>query len=59
MQINFLEKNLTELSDDKKYDLILTSNIETYLVEDYFSPLTEEEYVDFVKNKLSKLLNSS
>lgn len=57
VKINFLEKNLTELSDDKKYDLILTSNIETYLVEDYFAPLTEEEYVDFVKNKLSKLLN--
>ncbi len=57
VKINFLEKNLTELSDDKKYDLILTSNIETYLVEDYFATLTEEEYVDFVKNKLSKLLN--
>lgn len=57
VKITFLEKNLMELDEDKKYDLILTSNIETYLVEDIFSPLKEEEYVDFIKNKLSKNLN--
>lgn len=56
VKINFLEKNLLNLDEEKKYDLILTSNIEAYLVDDYESELTKEEYVEFIKNKLSKLL---
>lgn len=57
VHINFEEKNLLEIGEDEEqYDLMFFSNIQTYLVEDYFATMSENEYLDFVQNKASNQL---
>ncbi len=57
VRINFEEKNLLEIGDGKEqYDLMFFSNIQSYLVEDCFATLKEDEYLDFIQNKASNQL---
>ncbi len=57
VNINFEEKNLLEIGEgEEQYDLMFFSNIQTYLVEDYFATMKEAEYLDFIQNKASKQL---
>lgn len=59
VDITFEKKNVLEIGDGSEtYDLMLFSNIETYLVGDNkLYPLNEEEFLDFIENKASKQLN--
>lgn len=55
--INFEEKNLLEIGEgEEQYDLMFFSNIQSYLVEDYFATMKEDEYLDFIQNKASNQL---
>ncbi len=57
VHINFEEKNLLEIGEgEEQYDLMFFSNIQSYLVEDYFATMNETEYLDFIQNKASKQL---
>lgn len=58
VEISFVEKDVLEIGEGKEtYDAMFFSNIESYLVSDYFSTMGEQEYVDFIENKASKQLN--
>lgn len=58
VDISFEKKNVLEIGEGSEtYDLMLFSNIESYLVEDYYAPMCEEEYLDFIHNKASDQLN--
>lgn len=58
VEIEFTEKNILEIGEENdKYDVMLFSNIESYLVSDYFSEMSESEYIDFIEKKASKQLN--
>lgn len=58
--INFEEKNLLEIGEgEEQYDLMLFSNIQTYLVEDYFATMKENEYLNFIQNKASNQLKEN
>lgn len=58
VEITFEEKNLLEIGEgEKTYDIMLFSNIESYLIEDIYSTMSEQEFIDFIQNKASKQLN--
>lgn len=55
--ITFEEKNILEIGEGKEtYDLMLFSNVESYVVRDAFHSMSEEEYMDFLQNKASRQL---
>lgn len=57
VEISFVEKNVLEIGEgNEQYDAMFFSNIESYLVSDYFSTMSESEYLEFVQNKASKQL---
>lgn len=57
VEISFEEKDILEIGEGRDlYDVMLFSNIESYLVSDCFSEMKEQEYIDFVENKASKQL---
>lgn len=57
VHINFEEKNLLEIGEgEEQYDLMFFSNIQSYLVEDYFATMSENAYLDFIQNKASRQL---
>lgn len=57
VDISFQEKDILQIGDgNDMYDLMLFSNIESSLVDDFFSEVSETEYLDFIKNKASKQL---
>lgn len=58
MTIDFEFKNLLEVGkgDEEKYDLMLFSNIESYLTEDLFGCMSEEEFSQFIEQEASKEL---
>lgn len=58
VDITFDKKNILEIGEgEETYDLMLFSNIETYLVDDFYATMSEDEYLDFIHNKASKQLN--
>lgn len=59
--IDFTDKNLLDIGkeEEEKYDLMLFSNIESYLVDDVFSTMSKEEYLEFIKNQASKQLREN
>lgn len=58
VKITFEKKNVLEIGEgEETYDLMIFSNIESYLVNDVCAPMSEDEYLDFVHNKASKQLN--
>lgn len=57
VEISFTEKNVLEIGEDNElYDAMFFSNIESYLVSDCFSEMSEQEYINFVEKKASKQL---
>lgn len=55
--IEFEEKDILQIGEgEEEYDIMLFSNIESYLVEDCFHTISEEEYIDFIQNKASRQL---
>jgi len=59
VSISFEEKNLLEIGNGSSmYDLMLFSNIESYLVDDVYSTMSQEEFLSFIKDQASKQLNA-
>ncbi len=57
VEMEFTEKNVLEIGEGSElYDAMLFSNIESYLVSDYFSEMSEQAYIDFIENKASNQL---
>ncbi len=60
IKIIFEEKSVLDIGKgEEKYDLMLFSNVESYVVRDAFHSMSEEEYMDFLKNKASKQLKQN
>lgn len=58
VDITFDKKNVLEIGEGSEtYDLMLFSNIESYLVDDVYATMSEDDYLDFIHNKASKQLN--
>lgn len=58
MEVTFAEKNILEIGEETTtYDIMLFSNVETYLVEDNLEPvMSKEEFLTFIQKKASKQL---
>ncbi len=57
IKITFEEGSVLDIGKgEEKYDLMLFSNVESYVVRDAFHSMSEEEYMDFLQNKASRQL---
>lgn len=58
--ITFEEKNVLEIGQsDELYDVMLFSNIETYLLDELSGGMGQEEYINFIHNNASNQLKEN
>ncbi len=58
--IKFEEKNVLEIGQsDELYDIMLFSNLETYLLDELSGGMTPEEYINFLHNNASNQLKEN
>lgn len=58
VEINFMECNLLDVHTlTSTYDIILFSNIYEYLTDEWYSVISEEAFVNYIKEQVSPRLN--
>ncbi len=61
MDVEFEQKNLLEIgyNEEEKYDLMLFSNIEAYLIDENFGCMDENQFIQFIEEQVSQSLNEN